>query len=83
MTRAHLERRRKPAAAVSWHPPRRRSLPVLPAECRPSRRAVRTLIKGGVVLSFDRGVGDFDKADVLIEGSGSRQCGPTSARRRP
>src|SRR3954447_24639721 len=29
----------------------------------------RTLIKGGVVLSFDRGVGDFDKADVLIEGS--------------
>src|SRR5262245_10040838 len=30
---------------------------------------VRTLLKGGVVLSFDRGVGDFDKADVLIEGS--------------
>jgi len=29
----------------------------------------RTLIKGGVVLSFDRGVGDFDKADVLIEGN--------------
>jgi 5-methylthioadenosine/S-adenosylhomocysteine deaminase len=29
----------------------------------------RTLIKGGVVLSFDRGIGDFDKADVLIEGS--------------
>src|SRR5262249_22790724 len=29
----------------------------------------RTLIKGGVVLSFDRGVGDFEKADVLIEGS--------------
>jgi amidohydrolase family protein len=29
----------------------------------------RTLIKGGVVLSFDRSVGDFDKADVLIEGS--------------
>jgi 5-methylthioadenosine/S-adenosylhomocysteine deaminase len=28
----------------------------------------RTLLKGGVVLSFDRGVGDFDKADVLIEG---------------
>src|SRR5262245_34562200 len=30
---------------------------------------VRTLIKGGVVLSFDRSVGDFDKADVLIEGT--------------
>src|SRR5215468_769667 len=29
----------------------------------------RTLIKGGVVLSFDRGVGDFDNADVLIEGN--------------
>jgi 5-methylthioadenosine/S-adenosylhomocysteine deaminase len=29
----------------------------------------RTLIKGGVVLSFDRAVGDFDKADVLIEGN--------------
>ena len=34
---------------------------------RPARPD-RTLIKGGVVLSFDRGVGDFDKADVLIEG---------------
>lgn len=31
-------------------------------------RPARTLIKGGVVLSFDRAVGDFDKADVLIEG---------------
>jgi len=29
----------------------------------------RTLLKGGVVLSFDPNVGDFDKADVLIEGS--------------
>jgi len=28
----------------------------------------RTLIKGGTVLSFDRAVGDFDRADVLIEG---------------
>ncbi|HEY7298969.1 MAG TPA: amidohydrolase family protein [Xanthobacteraceae bacterium] len=28
----------------------------------------RTLLKGGVVLSFDRSVGDFDRADVLIEG---------------
>jgi 5-methylthioadenosine/S-adenosylhomocysteine deaminase len=31
--------------------------------------SARTLLKGGVVLSFDRSVGDFDKADVLIEGS--------------
>jgi 5-methylthioadenosine/S-adenosylhomocysteine deaminase len=29
----------------------------------------RTLIKGGVVLTFDRNVGDFENADVLIEGS--------------
>ncbi len=28
----------------------------------------RILLKGGVVLSFDRAVGDFDQADVLIEG---------------
>jgi len=28
----------------------------------------RTLLKGGVVLTVDRGLGDFDKADVLIEG---------------
>jgi 5-methylthioadenosine/S-adenosylhomocysteine deaminase len=30
--------------------------------------AERTLLKGGVVLSFDPAIGDFDKADVLIEG---------------
>jgi cytosine/adenosine deaminase-related metal-dependent hydrolase len=29
----------------------------------------RTLIKGGVVLSLDRNIGDFASADVLIEGS--------------
>src|SRR5262245_60336173 len=28
----------------------------------------RTLIKGGVVLSLDRNIGDFERADVLIEG---------------
>jgi 5-methylthioadenosine/S-adenosylhomocysteine deaminase len=38
-----------------------------PASAQPS--PARTLLKGGVVLSFDRAVGDFDKADVLIEGS--------------
>ncbi len=37
---------------------------VRPAVAQPAR----TLIKGGVVLSFDRDVGDFEKADVLIEG---------------
>jgi 5-methylthioadenosine/S-adenosylhomocysteine deaminase len=34
-----------------------------PAVAQPAR----TLIKGGVVLSFDRDIGDFEKADVLIE----------------
>ena len=33
----------------------------------PAQQA-RTLIKGGVVLSLDRDVGDFETADVLIEG---------------
>jgi cytosine/adenosine deaminase-related metal-dependent hydrolase len=31
------------------------------------RGPVRTLLKGGVVLSFDPAVGDFEKGDVLIE----------------
>jgi 5-methylthioadenosine/S-adenosylhomocysteine deaminase len=39
------------------------------AVARPaSAQQPRTLIKGGVVLSLDRNVGDFEKADVLIEG---------------
>ncbi len=33
-----------------------------------ARGPERTLIKGGTVLTFDTGVGDFVKADVLIEG---------------
>jgi cytosine/adenosine deaminase-related metal-dependent hydrolase len=37
---------------------------VRPAPAQPAR----TLIKGGVVLSLDREVGDFETADVLIEG---------------
>jgi dihydroorotase-like cyclic amidohydrolase len=28
----------------------------------------RILLKGGVVLTFDAAVGDFEKADVLIKG---------------
>jgi hypothetical protein len=31
--------------------------------------ATRTLLKGGRVLTLDRTLGDFDRADVLIEGS--------------
>ena len=33
------------------------------------RRGHRTLLKGGVVLSLDSSIGDFEQADVLIEGS--------------
>src|SRR5437868_1272884 len=29
----------------------------------------RTLLKGGRVLTIDAGIGDFEKADVLIEGA--------------
>jgi cytosine/adenosine deaminase-related metal-dependent hydrolase len=34
-----------------------------------SNAPVRTLLKGGRVLTLDRAVGDFARADVLIEGS--------------
>jgi cytosine/adenosine deaminase-related metal-dependent hydrolase len=40
------------------------SVAVRPALAQPAR----TLIKGGVVLSLDRDVGDHERADVLIEG---------------
>ena len=37
----------------------------------------RTLIKGGCVLSLDRQVGDFETADVLVEGSKIAAVGPS------
>ena len=36
----------------------------------------RILLKGGIVLSMDRKVGDFEKADVLIEGKKIAAVGP-------
>src|SRR5262245_57166120 len=36
----------------------------------------RILLKGGIVLSMDRNVGDFEKADVLIEGKKIAAVGP-------
>ena len=36
----------------------------------------RTLLKGGVVLSLDPAVGDFARADVLIEGKKIVAVGP-------
>src|SRR5687768_2833728 len=40
-----------------------------PGAARPASPASRVLIKGGCVLSLDSNVGDFDVADVLIDGS--------------
>src|SRR4051812_3125923 len=40
------------------------------AEAAPRTQAARPiLLKGGIVLSLDRSVGDFEQADVLIEGN--------------
>src|SRR5262245_4560304 len=56
----------------------------IPPQTNPSTTASgMTLLKGGRVLSIDRSVGDFDKADVLIDGSRIAMIQPnirTSAR---
>jgi cytosine/adenosine deaminase-related metal-dependent hydrolase len=36
----------------------------------------RTLIKGGIVLTLDRELGDFERADVLVEGARIAAVGP-------
>ncbi|HEY1505523.1 MAG TPA: amidohydrolase family protein [Stellaceae bacterium] len=38
------------------------------SEALAANASPRILLKGGCVLSFDQAIGDFDKADVLIEG---------------
>lgn len=43
-------------------------MPGLGGEALAANGTGRILIKGGCVLSLDPGIGDFDKADVLIEG---------------
>ncbi len=58
--------------------------PVLAAsvvgEAQAAPRAVKPgrpiLLKGGCVLSLDRAVGDFERADVLIEGTKIKAVGP-------
>ena len=42
-------------------------------------RRGRILLKGGIVLSLDPRVGDFEKADVLIDGEKSAQVAPNIA----
>lgn len=41
-----------------------------------ARAGTRTLVRGGCVLSLDPKVGDFEAADVLIEGARIAQVGP-------
>ncbi|MBX9843240.1 MAG: amidohydrolase family protein [Xanthobacteraceae bacterium] len=43
---------------------------------KPARAGRPTLIRGGIVLSLDRAVGDFEQADVLIEGKKIAAVGP-------
>src|SRR6476661_7404109 len=40
-------------------------------------RQRRILLRGGVVLSLDPRVGDFEKADVLVDGKRIAQIAPT------
>jgi 5-methylthioadenosine/S-adenosylhomocysteine deaminase len=49
---------------------------LLRSQTDPSRRI---LLQGGVVLSLDQSVGDFEKADVLIEGKRIAAVGPNLA----
>src|SRR5262245_15487398 len=48
--------------------------PAEPQELGDGRR--RRILKGGVVLSLDSRVGDFEKADVLIDGKLIADVGP-------
>src|ERR1700759_1618525 len=42
-------------------------------------RQRRILLRGGVVLSLDPRVGDFEKADVLIDGKRIAEVAPTGS----
>src|SRR5262249_21618317 len=57
--------------------------PAQPAQGDPDlaglQGARRVLIKGGIVLTLDRSVGDFAKADVLIEDGKIREIRPDIA----
>jgi 5-methylthioadenosine/S-adenosylhomocysteine deaminase len=47
------------------------------AQAAPKPAAGRSiLLKGGIVLTLDRAVGDFEKADVLIEGTKIKEVKP-------
>ncbi len=44
------------------------ALPVFVDDAFAAKASQRLLLKGGCVLTFDQKLGDFDQADVLIEG---------------
>jgi 5-methylthioadenosine/S-adenosylhomocysteine deaminase len=46
------------------------------ATAQPAAQGARILLKGGCVLSLDPKIGDFDTADVLIDGSRIAAVGP-------
>src|SRR5689334_7272159 len=47
------------------------------AQAAPKPAAGRPiLLKGGIVLTLDRAVGDFEKADVLIDGAKIKEVKP-------
>ncbi len=46
------------------------------AQAQAVRAGRPILLKGGIVLSLDRAVGDFEQADVLIEGSKIKEVRP-------
>ena len=43
---------------------------------RPVKAGQPILLKGGIVLTLDRAIGDFEQADVLIEGSKIKEVKP-------
>src|SRR6202011_3095576 len=53
--------------------------PAADAELVRLQGARRVLLKGGLVLSLDRQVGDFARADILIEGGKIKEVRPDIA----
>lgn len=70
--------RRARRIVIGSRPPRAAEIPVLYPEGADLRVAPtgRKLIRGGIVLSLDREVGDFPEGDVLVEGDRIVAVGP-------
>src|SRR6266446_641979 len=66
-------------AAVASAPLLSRTAAAQNAELPRLQRSRRILLKGGIVLSLDRQIGDFASADVLIEDGKIRQIRPDIA----